>query len=413
MFQISRIVPNYFYIAKSFDGESQTGNLNADNEHQLAKALKSQNMILIRAVLEEKKGRFRFNLPLPFFGVSSTEKIMMTRNIGVMFSAGLSLVKSFDILTVQARSKKLKNALSEIRDRINKGENFSDALARYPDIFSEIFVNMVKVGEESGTLDEVFQILSLQLNKEHELKSKIKNAMVYPCIILTVMLAVGGVVVTFVLPSLNIFFQTLNVDIPLYTKILLYVGNFLSKNWYLLFLVPFLLFCIVFLTLRTKKGKIFIDAFLIRLPVISQIVKKNNSAFLIRSLSSLIASGVPLIRSLEISSKIVSNHYFQEAVVDAAKKIRKGEKLSSALRPYQNIFPLGVIDMMEVGEETGKTTLILKKLADFYEQEATNAIERLSILIEPVLIIFLGLGAALFAFSIIQPMYSSLKAINQ
>ena len=405
-------MPNYSYIAKSFDGQNEEGTLNAQDERELSKNLKSRGLILISSFEEGKKKKLNLNFSLPFFKVSSTEKIMMTKNLGVMFSTGLSIVKSFEILANQSKNKELKNALLDIKSRINKGENLSDALNIYPSIFSELFVNMIKVGEESGTLEEIFQILSLQLSKEHELKSKIRNAMIYPSIVLITMMVIGAVIVSFVLPNLNIFFKALNVDIPIYTKILLFVGNFLTKYWYLLFLALFVFFIIFILSLRTKKGKKVIDSFLLKLPLISPIVKKNNSAFLIRSLSSLISAGVPLTRSLEISSKTNRNHYFKEALVDAEAKIKKGEKLSSALKIHSAIFPFGVIEMIEVGEETGKTSVILKKLADFYEQEAANAVEKLAILIEPVLIIVLGLGVALFAFSIIQPMYSSLKALS-
>lgn len=406
-------MPNYFYIAKSFDGETKTGALNADDEHQLAQNLKNQGMVLVSAVVEEKEKKSKFNIPLPFLGIPLTEKIMMTKNLGVMFSTGLSLVKSFDILTTQAKNKKLKTALLDIKEKINKGDNLSDALAGYPNIFSELFCNMIKVGEESGTLDEVFQVLSLQLTKEHELKSKIRNAMIYPSIIVMVMIVVGIVMVTVVLPSLSIFFTALNVNIPIYTRILLYVGNFLSQQWYLLIVMPLLFALSIYLIMKTRPGKEVVDTLVLRLPLIAPIVKKNNSAFLIRSLSSLMTSGVPLTRSLEISSQTVNNHYFKEALAQAGQKIKKGEKLSNALKSYQNIFPIGVIEMIEVGEETGKTSDILKKLADFYEQEAISAIEKLAILIEPILIIVLGLGVGFFAFSIIEPMYSSLKLINQ
>jgi len=405
-------MPNYFYTAKSFDGETKTGNENATDERQLAQSLKSQNMMLIRAVPQdtEKKPWFNFNFSLG--GVSATEKIMMTRNLGVMFSTGLALTKIFEILSVQSRNKNLKVVLTDIKEKINKGENLSDALSRYPKIFSELFVNMIKVGEESGTLDEVFQILSLQLSKEHELKSKIKNAMIYPCIILMVMLVVGIVIVTIVLPNLNLFFTSLNVEIPFYTRMLLAGGNFMSERWYVVLAGLLLLAGLVYLGLRTKEGKSLLDTTLLRIPFISGIVKSSNSAGLVRSVSSLIGAGVSLIRALEISAKTVGNHYFQDALLDAGKQIKKGEKLSSALKPYQNLFPLGVIEMVEVGEETGKTSVILKKLADFYEQEAVNAIEKLTIIIEPVMIIVLGISVGFFAFSIIQPMYSSLKSIG-
>jgi len=405
-------VANYFYVAKSFDGETKTGNTEALNERELAQSLKSRGLVLIKTVLKEEKKNW-LNFSIGGHRVSLTDKIMITKNLGVMFSAGLSLVKSFDILASQARSKELKSALLNIKDRVSKGENFSDTLASYPHIFSDLFVNMVKVGEESGTLDEVFQVLSLQLQKEHELRSKIRNAMAYPMIIVLVMIAVGIVIVTFVLPNLNVFFSSLSVEIPIYTKIVLAVGAFLAKNWYLMIVGPIIFFGGIYLILRTKRGKNAADALFLKIPIISPIIKKNNSAMLIRSLSSLVAASVPLITSLEITAKTMGNHYYKEALNNAVIRVKKGEKLSGALKSYQNIFPVGVIEMIEVGEETGKTSSILKKLADFYEQEAIDAIEKVTTLIEPILIIILGLSVGFFAVSIIEPMYSSLKAISE
>ncbi|MEK7124090.1 MAG: type II secretion system F family protein [Patescibacteria group bacterium] len=406
-------MPNFSYIAKSLEGDTVTGNLDANDERDLAQNLKNQGLILIKTNSADKKSIFKWEFSMPFSNVAASEKIIMTRNLEVMFSTGLSLVKSFEILSKQTRNNMLKKALTDIKDKISKGQNLSEAIAQYPKIFSDIFVNMMKVGEESGTLEEAFQILSLQMTKEHELKAKIKNALIYPSIILIVMCVVAAVMVTIVLPSLDVFFTALNVDIPIYTKIILATGRFLSANWYLMLLAPPLFFLFGWLVLKTKPGKLALDAVMLKLPVISSIVKKNNSAFLIRSLSSLISAGVALTKALEIASRTMGNHYFGQAVALAEEKIKKGEKLSNALRPYQNLFPFGVLEMIEVGEETGKTSEILKKLADFYEQEAIIAIEKLTVIIEPILIIVLGLGVGIFALSIIQPMYSSLQFINK
>lgn len=403
---------NYFYIAKSFEGETKTGNQEALDERQLAQNLKREGLVLIKTMLKQEKKAW-FNLSISLRKVSLTDKIMVTKNLGVMLSAGLSLVKSFDILASQAKNQELKKALLDIKNRISRGENFSDALSFYPNIFSDLFVNMIRVGEESGTLDEVFGVLSLQLQKEHELKSKIRNAMAYPAIIVMVMIAVGIVIVTFVLPNLNIFFSSLSVEIPIYTKIVLVVGAFLSKHWYLMIVVPLIMFGLIYLLLKTKNGKKAADSLFLKIPIIAPIIKKNNSAMLIRSLSSLVAASVPLTTSLEITAKTMGNHYYKEALIEASKRVKKGDKLSIALKSYQDIFPVGVVEMMEVGEETGKTSSILKKLADFYEQEAIDAIERLTVLIEPVLIIILGLAVGFFAVSIIEPMYSSLRAIAE
>ncbi|MBM3206292.1 MAG: type II secretion system F family protein [Candidatus Staskawiczbacteria bacterium] len=406
-------MPNYFYTAKSFDGETESGNLNAQDEYQLAKIIKSKGLILIRSVPEEGKKKISFNTSFSFFPVSLGEKIMLIRNLGVMFSTGLSLVKSLEVLAKQTKHPTLKKALADIEKRVNKGENLSDALSKYHNIFPDLFVNMIKVGEESGTLEEIFEILSLQLQKEHELKSKIKNAMIYPAIIVLVMMIVGVVMVAFVIPNLKVFFESLNVDVPIYTKIIIGIGDFLAQKWYVAILGIILFITSAYFAIKTKLGKALLDTSLLRIPVISPIVKKSNSAFLIRSLSSMMSAGVPMLRALEIASKTVDNNYFKSAAIDAGEKIRKGLKLSVALKDHQDIFPFGVTEMVEIGEETGKSSTILKKLADFYEQEAISAVERLSILIEPMLIIVLGLGVGIFAFSIIEPMYSSLQSISQ
>ena len=390
----------------------EEGNLVADDDRQLAQILKSRGMILIEAREKKEKRSWNINFEFSFRKVPATEIMMIARNLGIMFSTGLSLVKSFEILAGQARSKKVKAALLDIKEVISRGENFSDALARHPEIFSELFCNMIKAGEESGTMDEIFQALTLQLQKEHELRSKIKAAMIYPSIILLVMLVVAIVIVTFVLPSLNVFFTSLNVDIPFYTRALLVAGNFMVEKWYVV-LLGFAAFVGAFvMAIRTKRGKLVVDSFLLKVPVISPIVKKNNSAFLVRSLSSLISAGVSLVRALEITANTMGSHTFKEAALDAAQRVKKGEKLSVALKTYQDIFPVGVIEMVEVGEETGKTSVILKKLADFYEQEAITAVEKLTTIIEPILIIGLGLAVGVFALSIIQPMYSSLQSIQ-
>ena len=404
-------MPNYFYTAKSLNGEAKTGNLPATDISQLSQNLKNEGLILIKAIPEEETKRNKFKFLLPSFGVSPVKKVMLVRNLWVMIGAGLSIVKSLDILSMQFKNRKLKNALLGIKEKINKGSNLSDSLAEYPDIFSELFLNMVKIGEESGTLEEVFETLCLQMEREHELKSKMRGAMIYPSIILLAMLGVSALVIVIVLPRLNDFFTSMNIDIPIYTKIVLDFGVFAQRNWHFLLLTLPVLICLLLLAIRTKKGKLIKDTLLLKIPLISLLVKKSNSALFIRSLSSLMSSGVPLTRSLEIISKTVNNYYFKKALIEAIDKIKKGEKLSSSLKAHQSLFPFGTIEMMEVGEETGKTSTILKKLAEFYEQEVITAAENFSVAIEPVLILILGAAVGFFAISVIGPMYSAMQSI--
>ncbi len=406
-------MPNYFYSAKSFDGQSKTGNIVARDLHELAGVLKEEGLILIKATdPSEKKKKNIDILPSIFSRVSFVEKLMMVKNLYVMTMSGLSLVKVFDVLIKQTKSTKLKSVLFEVKERVNKGDSLSSAFSHHADIFSQFFLSMIKVGEESGTLEEVLKVLSLQLEKEHRLKSKIQGAMIYPCIILVVLILVAIIIATVVLPSLNSFFMSLDAEIPFYTKIVIGAGQFSTKYWPVLIIVPLCFAFVVWMILKTPWGKKGKDNILLKLPLFSTLVKKNNCAVMIRSLSSLIAAGVPFTKSLEVTTETVGNYYFRRALTDSLEKIKKGEKLSQTLIPYRNIFPFGAIEMIEVGEETGKTATILKELAEFYEEETIAATEKLSAAIEPALIVILGISVGFFAFSIIEPMYSSLSAIS-
>lgn len=404
-------MPKYFYTAKTVDGKTVKGDSIAENTHELSQSLKDKELILIEAFLKGEKIKKLFNFSL-FNRVSATEKILMTRNLSVMVATGLSLVNSFEVLFLQARNKRMKESLLNVKERINKGESLSSALSFYPDIFSEFFLSMIKVGEESGTLEEVLKVLSQHLEKEHRLKSEIQGAMIYPCIILSLLLVVGIVVAVVVLPRLNDFFIGMQAEIPFYTKILINVGQFSTKQWPLLIIIPVISAFLIWIVSKTKKGKWLFDTFLFKIPIISSLVKKSNCAVLIRSLSSLLNSGVPLAKSLEVISGTMGNFYFKKAVNEGLEKIKKGEKLSASFNLYKDIFPFGAIEMIEVGEETGKTSTVLKTLADFYEEEIISLTAKLSAAIEPALLIFLGLIVAFFAFSIIEPMYSSLQAIH-
>lgn len=405
-------MPNFFYTAESLDGKIKTGNYDAKDIRELAQILRGEGLILTRANPKIEKAKKGFNLPFFSGKVSISEKMLMTRNLWVMISTGLPLVKGFSILSAQSKSKKMKAALLDIGQEISKGKSIADSFKKYPDIFSELYQSMIQVGEESGTLEDVLKVLSLQLEKEKEMHSKIQKALIYPSILVTVMLIVGVGLAIFVLPKISVFFHSLNANLPITTVIILGAGDFFIQYWPF-FLVALIILIFVFVVaLRTKTGRFLIDTAMLRIPVVSSLVKKSNTASLIRSLSSLLSSGVSLIRSLEITSGTVSNFYFKQALNEASKEIEKGKKLFSSLMLYQKLFPYGALEMIEIGEETGKTSLILQKLAEFYEEEVSNAAENLSAIIEPVLIVILGLVVGVFAVSIIGPLYSVLGTIS-
>ena len=405
-------MPKYFYTAKSLKGEEKSGVLEAKDIHQLAKKLREQDFILIKAETGTdlaKKRKFAISLPLG--GVGLKEKMFFARNLQVMVTSGLPLPRAIETLSSQTKSKKFQKALLNIKEDVVKGKSFSEALSIYPDIFSELFLNMVKVGEEAGTLDEVLKILAQQMERENTLKSKITGAMIYPAVIIVAMLGIGILMLVMVVPQLAATFKELEIELPATTRFVMGLATFLVEKWYLVILI--LVFFIFFFlqAKRTKRGKATIDSLLLKLPIISPIIRKTNAAQTIRTLSSLIASGVPIVRALEIVSGTLGNIYFKKAISEAAERVRKGEKLSEALKPYQDIYSLTVIQMIAVGEETGETSSILEKLADFFEEEVGRATENLASVIEPVIMLIIGAAVGFFAISMIQPMYSMLQGL--
>jgi len=406
-------MPRYFYTAKSLKGESISGTREAKDKSQLARILRQEGYILISAVLEEEKVKKRkLEIAIPFLGgVKLTEKMMFTRNLGVMVAAGIPLPRSLETLSGLAKSKRLKTALIDVREEVLRGKNFSDSLARHSDIFSELFISMVKVGEEAGTLEEVLRVLTQQMEREHELKSKIMGALMYPAIIILAMIGIGVLMLVMVVPKLAETFAELNIELPPTTLLVIGIGNFAANYWYLLPLIILVLLVLFRMILRTKIGKKTIDTLTLKIPIISGLLRKTNSASTARTLSSLITAGVPIVRSLEIVSGALGNIYYKKAIAEAAEKVRKGGKLSETLEQYENIYPTLVIQMVAVGEETGQTSDILAKLADFYEEEVATATKGLSSVIEPIIMIIIGGAVGFFAVSMIQPMYSMLGAL--
>jgi len=407
-------MPKYFYIARSLKGENKTGTQEAKDTHELARILRQEGYFLVSADLEEKETKKRrFEISLPFLAeVGLKEKMFFTRNLKVMIAAGVPFPRALRILAEQSKSKKFRNALIDISEEIIKGKSFSQGLSGYPGVFSELYQNMIKVGEEAGTMEEVLDVLTQQMEREHELKSKIKGAMIYPAVIILAMLGIGFLMLVMVVPRLAETFKELNVELPLTTKIVISLGTFLAQKWYLAILL-LIIFSILFrLSLKTIIGKKIIDTLILKIPIISTLIKKTNSAYTTRTLSSLIVAGVPIVRSLEIVSGASANFYFKEAMARVAEKVKKGEKLSEAMKSYSNLYPPLVLGMMEVGEETGETSGILAKLADFYEEEVTTATKNLASVIEPILMLFVGAAVGFFAISMIQPMYSMLGAIK-
>ncbi|MEA3344139.1 MAG: type II secretion system F family protein [Patescibacteria group bacterium] len=406
-------MPNYNYVVKNIKGKVKSGVFEAEDKSKLAEIFRKDGYVLISATLEDKTSiKNKLDNLFSLFGrVSIVEKLMFTRNLRIMIASGISLPRSLKILIAQAKSKKFKNALSEMEKDIIQGSDFSKALSKHPDIFSNLFQNMVRAGEQGGTLEQSLDVLTNQMERSYHLKSKIKGAMMYPIVIIVAMILIGIVMLILVVPKLAETFDALNIELPLTTKVIIAIGSFLANFWYLLPVIILFIAILLRAIWKTEKGKLLRDFLFLKIPIISSLVKKTNSAYTIRTLSSLIVAGVPIVSALKTVSGTLSNVYYKQAILEASDEVKKGTKLSEALKKHNKIYPNLVIQMISVGEETGETSDILQKLAEFFEEEVERISENLSSLVEPVLMLVVGAAVGFFAISIIQPMYSMIGSM--
>lgn len=400
-------MPIYFYVAKAIGGGEKSGEIEAKDEHQLAKTLHQEGYILVSAELADEKNKKGFSISLPFLnGVSLKEKLFFARNLRVMVSAGISLPRSLNTLASVTKNKLFKKILLDTIEQINKGQSFSSSLAKHPKVFSELFCNLIKAGEESGTMEDSLKNLSVQMERQNNLRSKIIGAMMYPAVIVVAILGIGVLMMVMVIPKLAETFRDLGAELPLTTRIVMGLGDFMTQRWYLVILIVAALIVGLRFALNTESGKRIFDKVSLKIPIIAPLVQKTNAAYTTRTIGSLLNSGIQVTSALEITSRVLANVYFREALLGSAEKVRKGEKLSTALKSYGDIYPSVVIQMIEVGEETGETPEILQKLADFFEEEVENSTKNMSSIVEPILMLFIGGAVGFFAVSMLQPIYS-------
>jgi len=403
-------MPKYTYTAISRGGENLQGEEVAKDEHELAQRLRKKGYILTKAEIQGlKKPGFQFlEVFSGLFGVPLAEKLMFMRTLKVMTTAGIALPKTLEVLSSQTKSKKLKNALKEMRKRILQEQQLSSAMSFYPTIFPDLFVNMIRTGEESGTLENVLSHLILQMEREHDLRSNIQGALVYPAVIMVAMVGIGALMLITVVPNLASTFEELAIPLPATTRAIISFADFLINFWYLAILLVLGGVAVGYRVLHTKAGKNIVDTVILRTPIMGPIVKKVNTAFFARTMSSLIGAGIPMVRALEVTATVLGNTHFRKVLYEGSEELRKGIKLSEVLSRHTNLYPIVVVQMLEVGEETGQTAELLAKLADFFEEEVTNITKNLASVIEPVLMLIIGAVVGFFAVSMIQPMYSML-----
>lgn len=338
--------------------------------------------------------------------VPSMQKILFVYNLYIMVKAGLSIVTALGILGQQVENKKLRATIIEIKAQVEKGQQLSEVLTMYPRIFPEVYVSMISAGESSGKLEDSLRQVSVQMKKSQELFSRIRGAMMYPAVIVTAMVAIAIEMVVFVLPKILVMFNDFNVELPLPTRILIGIVNGTQKyGLYLLVLIIGLVFLLIWL-MKKPAVKRRIHKFNLHLPVFGGIIKKINLANFTLTLSSLLGSSLPIIDAVKITAQVQSNLTYREALMRASEVLKKGEPLSEILAKEPKIFPAMITQMIMVGEESGQMDAMLSELADYYGQEVDATMRNFSTIIEPVIILIMGLAVGGMAVSVIMPMYS-------
>ncbi|AKM81897.1 MAG: putative Type IV pilus assembly protein PilC [Berkelbacteria bacterium GW2011_GWE1_39_12] len=344
-----------------------------------------------------------------FSRVGGKDKAVLARQLATMLGAGLAIDQSFRILSSQAQKQTLKKAYLGIVTDLEQGNSLSFSLSKYNKIFDPVFIAIVRSGENSGKLDLVLNQLADRLELTEEFNSKIKAAMYYPAFIVITMVVIIFLMMIFIVPQLKSVFADMNVELPLATRMIIAVSNFTVKFWWLDVIVLIAIVAGFSYFIRTKEGGSTWDKFKIHLPIARELYTMIYMARFCRTMSMLIQAGIPIMETIAISADVIQNHIYTKSLKDVAAQVERGIPMSVPLQKDKN-FPPVVSEMIMVGEQTGKIGPVLTKLAEYYERETDTRIKSLSSLVEPVIIVIVGIGVGFLVFSIIWPIYSLAQA---
>jgi type IV pilus assembly protein PilC len=389
-------MPHYEWQGKTARGESRSGTLKADSEAVLRATLRKEGVIVTKVL--EKKSTEKADRYNPNKKIKPLSVVLFTRQLATMITSGLPLVQSLEILSNQIEDKHLRGIVREIKAKIEGGSRFADALRDYPKCFDELYVNLVVAGEEGGMLDTVLNRLAIYMEKIEKLKKKIKSAMIYPISIIVVAIGVVMVLLIFVIPVFEGMFKDMGAELPLPTQIVINVSKFVKS--YIIYMIIALAIA-VFLFRRyykTEAGQRSVDRLVLKVPVFGVLALKSSVARVTRTLATLLSSGVAILESLVIVARVAKNKIIEDALIVARTKISEGKSMSEPLQD-SGIFPPMVVQMVQVGESTGALDNMLNKIADFYEEDVDNLVTNLTSLMEPIIMMFLGviLGGLIIA----------------
>jgi type IV pilus assembly protein PilC len=395
-------MPLFTYNARDLNGVDHKGTIETTDSSGVARILSKKGLI-VTSIKEKRDNNIKF-FEKYFNRVAFEDVVVATRQLATMIESGLVLSEAVDILVEQQSNKKLKTALEEISRDIKNGLDLTSAIKKHPDIFPPLYGNLIKSAEQAGNLDVVLVQMADNMEKEREFRSKVRGAMIYPIIIFLMMGAVMAIMVFFVIPRLTSLYSQSNIDLPLPTKILIGISDFSLRFWWVMVLIIVGGGIGLNRLLSNPEGRYIFDAFLLKVPVVGRIIRGTVLTNFTRTFGQLSSAGVPILEALQTIKDITTNRVYKKALDDTYSGVERGLTFSAQLDAV-GVFPKIISQMFKVGEETGKIDKVAFKLADYFESEVDNMLKNLTVLIEPIVLVVLGVGVGFIVLSVILPIY--------
>ncbi|KND48291.1 MAG: type IV pilus assembly protein PilC [Parcubacteria bacterium C7867-002] len=398
------------YESVDTTGAKKTGSIDAVNSEVAISSLQRRGLTLT-SIVEAGAGGSLFSKNIALFDrISNKDVVILSRQLSTLFEAQISALRIFRLLASETENHVLGSKMQVIADDLQAGSPISDALAKHPKVFTSFYVNMVKAGEESGKLDETFQYLADYLDRSYELSSKIKGALIYPAFIVVTFITVMVLMFTMVIPKISSILTESGQEIPVYTQIVLGISNFLLEYGFILLGIALIggFFFVRFV--RTPAGRMMYDQTMLGIPYVSTLFKKLYLSRFADNMNTMLISGIPMVRALELTSTVINNKVYENILATAVTEVTGGKTLSESLSSNPHEIPGIMVQMMKVGEETGEVGSILKTMSRFYTREVTTAVDSLVSLIEPLMIVMLGGGVAVLLASVLIPIYNIASA---
>lgn len=395
-------MPLYAYQARDLQGAEHKGTIETADSHQAASILTKRGLVVISLKMAQPEGQKFWERYTE--RISFSDIVIMTRQLSTMIESGLVVSEALDILTEQQGNKRFKAVLESISRDVKAGLELATALKKHPDVFSPLYCNLVNAGEQAGKLDVVLSQMAANLEKDREFRNRIRGAMIYPIIVVVMMGGVVSVMMLFVIPKLTVLYSQSNIDLPLPTKILITTSNIFTNFWWLLIIILVGGVIAFRRWVRTAQGREIFDSLTLKMPVVGKIVEGSSLTNFTRTFGLLTTAGIPILESLSIVIEVLNNVVYRKALQNSLRGVERGLTLSAQLEG-STAFPKIVPQMFRVGEETGKVDQVSFKLAEYFQQETDNIVKNLTVVIEPVVLVILGVGVAFLVLSIILPIY--------